>query len=150
MQSQFRALPGVDKVLSDKRIAMLGSLASREVLTQVVQQRIEQARSCITSGAPCPSFEQIVSDVEETVRGLVQVGPRPVINATGVIIHTNLGRAPLSREAIEAMRNAACGYSDLEFDVEEGKRDSRHAHVERLLCHVTGAEAGFAVNNNAG
>ncbi len=150
MESQFRSLPGVDKVLSDGRVAGLGDLVSRDVLTRTVQQRLERARSCIAGGEPCPSFDQIVADVEETVRSLGRVSPRPVINATGVIIHTNLGRAPLSHDAVEAMDAAARGYSDLEFDVEEGKRATRHAHVERLLCQVTGAEAGFAVNNNAG
>jgi L-seryl-tRNA(Ser) seleniumtransferase len=74
---------------------------------------------------------------------------RPVINATGVIIHTNLGRAPLSSEARAAMEMASRGYSNLELDLEEGERGSRQVHLEALLCQITGAEAAIAVNNNA-
>jgi L-seryl-tRNA(Ser) seleniumtransferase len=73
-----------------------------------------------------------------------------VLNATGVIVHTNLGRAPLAAAAREAIMRVADGYSNLELDLENGERGSRHAHVERLLCELTGAEAAFAVNNGAG
>jgi L-seryl-tRNA(Ser) seleniumtransferase len=76
-------------------------------------------------------------------------GLRPLINATGVILHTNLGRAPLSKKAIAAMNDIAGGYSNLEFDVVKGVRGSRQIYIERLLCEVTGAEAGLVVNNNA-
>ena len=72
-----------------------------------------------------------------------------MINATGVIIHTNLGRAPLSDEAIAAMDAVARGYSNLEFDLDAGERGSRHGHLEEQIRRLTGAEAGFAVNNNA-
>ena len=74
---------------------------------------------------------------------------RPVINATGVIINTNLGRAPLSAEAFAAMRAVATGYSNLEYDLEAGERGSRHAHVAALLRELTGAEAALVANNNA-
>ena len=72
-----------------------------------------------------------------------------MINATGVILHTNLGRAPLSLEAVEAVRRAATGYTDLEMDLDEGVRGSRQSHAERLLRQLTGAEASLVVNNNA-
>jgi L-seryl-tRNA(Ser) seleniumtransferase len=83
------------------------------------------------------------------VEGLTRPSPRPVINATGVIIHTNLGRAPLSRAATEAAVMAAQGYSDLELDLQTGKRGSRQAHLQALLQQLTGAEAALVVNNNA-
>ena len=73
----------------------------------------------------------------------------PVINATGVILHTNLGRAPLSQDAINAMQTVGTSYSTLEFDLPRGKRGSRSMHVEQILCHLTGAEFAFIVNNNA-
>src|SRR5207247_2403020 len=74
---------------------------------------------------------------------------RPVLNATGTLLHTNLGRAPLADEAIARIVAVARGYSNLELDLESGERGSRYAHVERLLCNLTGAEAAMAVNNNA-
>ncbi len=73
-----------------------------------------------------------------------------MLNATGVIVHTNLGRAPLADAAREAVARAAEGYSNLEWDLERGERGSRHDHVEALLCELTGAEAAIAVNNCAG
>src|SRR5207248_2809155 len=90
--------------------------------------------------------------VERAAQILEELHPpslRRVLNATGVIVHTNLGRAPLAASAREAAARAAEGYSNLEFDLDTGSRGQRHAHVERLLCDLTGAEAAFAVNNGA-
>src|SRR4051812_14843184 len=96
----------------------------------------------------------VETDLGARVRAWVQDAARPrlrrVLNATGVIVHTNLGRAPLAAAAREAVARAALGYSNLELDLSTGERGSRHAHVEALLCSLTGAEAGFAVNNGAG
>jgi L-seryl-tRNA(Ser) seleniumtransferase len=80
---------------------------------------------------------------------MVKPSLRPLINATGVVLHTNLGRAPLSRSAIVSMSEISCGYNNLEFDLETGERGSRHTHTEALLCRLTGAEAALVVNNNA-
>lgn len=79
----------------------------------------------------------------------LQLHLRPVLNLTGTVIHTNLGRAPLSARAVDAVRSVAQGYSNLEYDLEHGDRGSRHAHVEQLVCDLTGAEAALVVNNNA-
>jgi L-seryl-tRNA(Ser) seleniumtransferase len=87
--------------------------------------------------------------LEERARELARAGLRPVVNATGVIVHTNLGRAPLADVAVEAVASVARGYSNLEYDVEAGARGSRQAHVESILCELTGAEAAIAVNNCA-
>jgi L-seryl-tRNA(Ser) seleniumtransferase len=87
--------------------------------------------------------------VHVRAQALEQVGPNPVLNATGVILHTNLGRAPLSQEAIAAMRLVAMGYSNLELELDSGKRGSRQMHINSLLCQITGAEASMVVNNNA-
>ena len=95
------------------------------------------------------SADSIVADVIEATRERVAPSPTRVINASGVILHTNLGRAPLSDDAARAAQLAALGYSDLEYDVETGARGSRHSHVGSLLKTVSGAESGIAVNNNA-
>jgi L-seryl-tRNA(Ser) seleniumtransferase len=93
---------------------------------------------------------ELAADVERRVATLLRSSLYTVINATGVIIHTNLGRAPLSEAALHAMGLIAGGYSNLEYDLEAGSRGTRYQHVESLLCRLTGAEAGLVVNNNAG
>ena len=95
------------------------------------------------------STESIVAEIVEAAHEKTAPSPTRVINASGVILHTNLGRAPLSDDAARAAQLAALGYSDLEYDIETGARGSRHSHVKSLLKTVSGAEDGIAVNNNA-
>ncbi len=149
MDSEFRLLPGVDKVLSEARIKQLESIYPHDLLVSVVRQQLEQARLAIATGKPCPAIGEIVESVYNQLYSLGNLSLRPVINATGVILHTNLGRAPLSREAMAAMATVARGYCNLELDLDSGTRGSRHVHIERLLCQLTGAEAALVVNNNA-
>ncbi|CAI8010808.1 L-seryl-tRNA(Sec) selenium transferase, partial [Geodia barretti] len=101
------------------------------------------------SGAAAPQLDAICRSVKDAVQELVTPSPRPVINATGVVIHTNLGRAPLSRAALAAADAAGRGYSDLEIDLATGRRGSRQAHLQSLLQQINGAEAALVVNNNA-
>jgi L-seryl-tRNA(Ser) seleniumtransferase len=148
MANELRNLPGVDKVLADGRISGLKGFP-HELLVGVIRQRLEQARQSILAGRPCASLDDIVISVVDWLEALEKPGPRRVVNASGVIIHTNLGRAPLSEAALAAMTAAGRGYSDLEFDLESGVRGSRHVHIEGLLCRLTGAQAALVVNNNA-
>jgi L-seryl-tRNA(Ser) seleniumtransferase len=90
-----------------------------------------------------------VDSIHSELQALEQPSLRPVINASGIILHTNLGRAPLSKEAMTAMEMVATGYCNLEFDLDSGARGSRDVHIEKLLCQLTGAEAALVVNNNA-
>ncbi|MDM7999713.1 MAG: L-seryl-tRNA(Sec) selenium transferase [Dehalococcoidia bacterium] len=149
MKSEFRSLPSVDKLLSDARIRELEVSYSRSLVVEVVRQVLEDCRQSISRGEPAPSSDNLVEAVSGRVRGLVEPTLQQVVNATGVIIHTNLGRAPLSREAIAAMEEASRGYSNLEFDLQVGVRGHRDVHITSLLCRVTGAEDAMAVNNNA-
>ena len=146
---QFQNLPSVDRVLSSRRIRSLAQDYTHEWVTGVVREQIEEARGDIRNGNNASTLDEIVDSVATRIERLGRVSPRPVINATGVIIHTNLGRAPLSLEAMEAMVQAAEGYSNLELDLVEGKRGSRQSHVEPLLRQLTGAESALVVNNNA-
>ena len=149
MTSPFQALPSVERVLSDERVQRLLDAYSRQVVTAIVRAHLDSARKTIANGGRPPEFDALVAAVESQAGGQWTSWPSHVINATGVILHTNLGRAPLSRESAESMQRAAIGYSDLELDLESGRRGSRQAHISRLVCDVTGAEAAMVVNNNA-
>ena len=149
MSSAYRGLPSVDRLLAESRVGVLTAEYSTPTVTQLARQHLDDLRRAIADGRPCPPFDEIVSSLLERAASTLASSLRPVINATGVIIHTNLGRAPLSDETLAAMAAVGRGYSNLEFDLEEGERGTRFAHLEPLLCRLTGAEAGLAVNNNA-
>ena len=149
MTAGFRALPSVDRLLGSPQLQHLAETFSREAVTGLVRRELEDTREAVVRGEAVPAPEVLADAIARRGQELWQPGPRPVINATGVIVHTNLGRAPLSAAALAAMGEAARGYSDLEFDVSEGKRGSRHQHVEELVRQLTGAEAALVVNNNA-
>ena len=108
---------------------------------------IEECRTARLAGQP--GSGNLVARAREMLATLERPSLQRVINATGVILHTNLGRAPLAASAREAVARAADGYTNLELDLASGERGSRHAHVEGLLCELTGAEAAIVVNNGA-
>ena len=149
MVSKFRALPSVNDVLSHPLVAELVERYSHDAVVDVVREELEGARAAIRSGGEPPGGPELTNSVVSRAKSRWRPWPQGVINATGVVLHTNLGRAPLSRSSFEAIRVAAAGYSDLEFDLSEGKRGSRQQHVSNLICQATGAEAAIAVNNNA-
>jgi len=146
---ELRDLPSVDSVLTSRTIRGLAEGYSRDLVVNLVRERIEEARGSVRSGGPPPTADEVADSVAVSLIHLDRVYPRPVINATGVIVHTNLGRAPLSLESLDGMLQASEGYTDLELDLEAGKRGSRQAHVAPLLKQLTGAEASLVVNNNA-
>jgi len=150
MTSAFRSLPSVSRLLAHRRIRPLASRMANDSVAELVRQQLQEARRAIAAGHECPPTEVLVESVLARAELLLQPTLRPVINASGVIIHTNLGRAPLSREATAAMEAVSQGYSNLEFDLTEGERGDRLVHLEALLCQISGAQAAMAVNNNAG
>jgi L-seryl-tRNA(Ser) seleniumtransferase len=141
---ELRDLPSVDELAADERLA---TAAPRPLLVAAVRSTLDRAREEIRAGAD-PG--DLIDRVESELAGARAARLRRVINATGVIIHTNLGRAPLAREALERVASVAAGYSNLEYDAEEGARGSRQDHVAPILRRLTGAEAALVVNNNAG
>jgi len=149
MATEHRRLPSVDKVISDEHIKQLRDNYPHDLIVDLVRRRLEEARLSITQGGSPPSLDKIVNSVRSQLQALEQLSLRPVINASGIILHTNLGRAPLSKEALAAMMEVAAGYCNLEFDLDRGVRGSRDVHIENLLCQLTGAEAAMVVNNNA-
>jgi len=149
MNHDFRHLPSVDRVISEERIRRLQENYPHALLVDLIRRHLEHDRSSIAAGNPCPSIDEIVESICSQLRDLENPSLRPIINATGIILHTNLGRAPLGQEALAAMDRVAKGYCNLEFDLDRGTRGSRHTHVEPILCQLTGAEAALVVNNNA-
>ncbi|MCX6083169.1 MAG: L-seryl-tRNA(Sec) selenium transferase [Chloroflexi bacterium] len=143
----LRNLPSVDRLLNVG--SALVSAYGRPLTLHALRIVLEEIRTEITFGTETPSHQIIISRAEKQLSNWTKPTLQPVINATGVVLHTNLGRAPLSGMAIRAMDEIARGYSNLEFDLETGKRGSRQVHVEAVLRNLTGAEAGLVVNNCA-
>ena len=141
-----RRLPAVDALLAEPDIAALVAAHPRSLVVRAVREAIDAARA-IDGAAPAEGWGAAV--LARTHR-LAAPSFGPVINATGVVLHTNLGRAPLARAAIDAMGRIAAGYSNLEYDLGSGSRGSRHALCRDLLLELTGAEDALVVNNAAG
>ena len=148
-QEQLRLLPSVDELLQSSTGQQLIHRYSRSLTLRAVRASLTQARAQIRDGALCPSSDDLLALAAGMLELEQRPNLRPVINATGVIINTNLGRAPLSQEALQAVQRASGGYSNLEYQLEAGERGSRHTHVAGLLCELTGAEAALVTNNNA-
>ena len=146
---QFRNLPSVDSVLANQDVAVAVQSFDRDWVVDLVREELAAAREQIKQGGDSPDAGHVAMSVCQRIEDTMRAEPRHVINATGVVIHTNLGRAPLSRAAIDAATQAAQGYSNLELDVSTGRRGSRQAQLQTLLRQITGAEAALAVNNNA-
>ena len=149
MTQAYRDLPSVERLLQTPEIQALTESLPRAVVTDLVRQQVDDARAAIGAGGGAPSREALTAAVVESAQSFSRLRPQGVINATGVVIHTNLGRAPLSAAALAAVRRVAEGYSDLEYDLAAGERGSRRVHAEALLTQLTGAEAALVVNNNA-
>ena len=146
---ELRKLPKTDRLLdAADRAGLLARLGHGPVM-EAIREELDRIRKQVLGGASCPSPEAIEAALAARLADAARGTLRPVVNATGVVVHTNLGRAPLSAEAIDAMRRASEGYTDLEYDVARGERGDRHVHAEGALCRLTGAEGAVAVNNNA-
>ena len=144
--TSLRQLPSINALL--ERSAALQAQYGHAPTVQALRHVVDQARRAAQSGAPVPAADALIAQAAEWLTQQFRPTLRPVINATGVIIHTNLGRAPLSDEALAAVQ-AMSRYSTLEYELEAGGRGKRDRHIERLLADVTGAEAALVVNNNA-
>jgi L-seryl-tRNA(Ser) seleniumtransferase len=149
-QTELRNLPSVDALLQDHTLRDLEHRYGHAILVDAARDALEATRQSILAGGEAPMPALLIDAVWSRAERAVRPSLVPVINATGVIIHTNLGRAPLSDETLAAMRVAAQGYSNLEYDLDAGARGSRHAHAESIITRLTGAEAALVVNNNAG
>jgi L-seryl-tRNA(Ser) seleniumtransferase len=141
----------VDRLLALPQGRALADQAGRTLAVEALRVALDETRGEVLSGRQLsvPAAEALVALAGQWLDDLLAPTLRPVINATGIIVHTNLGRAPLSQAARTAIEAVGRGYSTLEYDVEAGQRGSRTVHAEALLTRLTGAEAALAVNNNA-
>jgi len=145
----LRALPSVDQLLNEKLVMDLVSQFGRPAVREAIRESLESSRQQFGETQMVPDRSQIIKNSHKKLQKWFSPTLIPVINATGVILHTNLGRAPLSSLSIEAMRSVSETYSSLEYDLVKGERGSRSVHTETLLTRITSAEAALVVNNNA-
>lgn len=146
-----RDIPSIDRLLGYGAVAPLLERYPRAAVRDALRAASDAVRRAMRRGDPLPSSltEGIIDEASRRLEAAFRMGLMRVVNATGVVIHTNLGRAVLPREAVAAATRVAGGYSNLEFDLESGRRGRRAAALETLLCGLTGAEAACVVNNNA-
>jgi L-seryl-tRNA(Ser) seleniumtransferase len=145
----LRSLPSVDQLLQTPEVGELLACYGRPLTLEALRACLDEVRASYAPDGPIPGEAALLFRTEELLLAWTAPSMRPVINATGVVLHTNLGRAPLSVAAMQAAVAVGMGYATLEYDLDKGQRGSRLRHAEALLCRLTGAEAALVVNNNA-
>ncbi|NLM07434.1 MAG: L-seryl-tRNA(Sec) selenium transferase [Clostridiales Family XIII bacterium] len=152
-QELLKRIPKVDEVLKDQRLFVFFGDTPRELVVESVREAVDELRKEILDwdggDPPVINMDNLIDDVVKKVRGKKQKSLRRVINGTGTILHTNLGRARMSEEAGRNVLEAAMNYSTLEYDLKRGARGSRHDHIEKLIAKIVGTEGAMVVNNNA-
>jgi L-seryl-tRNA(Ser) seleniumtransferase len=149
----LRTLPSIDRLLSTPLLTELEQTQPHILIREAAQKTVEDLRRQILddqAALPDLDLNTVTTLIAARVVQMARPSLRKVINVTGTLLHTNLGRAPLCGNALQAINNVAQGYSNLEYDLDEGKRGKRFTHVEELICRLTGGEAATVVNNNAG
>jgi L-seryl-tRNA(Ser) seleniumtransferase len=148
----YRTLPAVNAVLATDELRRLLAEHAHDQVVAAVREELDALRRKVQAGEGVDghaSADAVARRAGERLMRAVKPKLVPVINATGIVLHTNLGRAPIAREAAEAARQAASGYLNLELDLSSGKRSSRQDAIREWVCRLTGAESATAVNNNA-
>jgi len=152
----LESLPGIDRVLLLPEVSGLCQNYSRDQVVEWARQAVAELKDKLLAGEELPrgpdgkiADEVVISKLMALMEKATGPSLKRVVNATGIVIHTNLGRSPLSPDLMRAISDILGTYSNLEYDLEKGKRGSRHDHLQRLIPLVTGAEEGFVVNNNA-
>ncbi|MBD3418659.1 MAG: L-seryl-tRNA(Sec) selenium transferase [Chitinivibrionales bacterium] len=145
----FNRIPGVDTVLAWPQTQELVGQHGRDVVVYCIRRALDTVRAALKSEKKQPDKKEIIQLVESCLDSIVEPSLKPVVNATGVILHTNLGRAPLGETVLSDLTEIIRGYSNVEFDLAKGKRGQRAHHLKSLICYLIGAEDAVVVNNNA-
>src|SRR6516225_2918783 len=149
----LRQIPPVNDILRSQELADFHEILAQPLAAEILDNVLAETRRELTQSKSSVSrgdlTRRIAAEVARRLRESLEPSLRRVINASGVILHTNLGRAPLPEGAIEQLRRVSVGYSNLEFDIEQGRRGRRDVHVDRTLRQLLGCEAAIVVNNNA-
>jgi len=149
MKTDPAGIPSVDRIINHANTANLISSYGRSLVVDETRDVLGEIREEVLRGGSIPGIDSIIHRVNDRLSSLIKSSTIPVFNATGVILHTNLGRAPLSMNAVKAMTQISDGYSTLEFDLQSGTRGKRTTHVETLFQKLLGIEEALVVNNNA-
>ena len=149
----YRSIPKVDVLLENPDIVTLIENHHRDVVVDVIREEIDKLRNFIKENDDINLIETKINNLIENIKisteKVYSYNIKKVINGTGTILHTNLGRAIISKKHADYLSEVVTSYSNLEYNLEEGKRGERYSHFEKLICKITGAEAAMAVNNNA-
>jgi len=148
-QAVLRQIPKMDRLLAAEPVSRAAEGLPRALVRSALQEQLELLRRELMEGKPSPSEAELLETMSETVRKAGRCRLTKAVNATGIVLHTNLGRAILASSVADHVADVSACYSNLEYNLEKGSRGSRHDHVEKLLCQLTGAEAAMVVNNNA-
>ena len=148
-KGELRKIPGVDTLMKNSEIKKLISEYGEELAVFSIRKVLGEIREAVMKGKKLPQNDRILNRIRKKVYHIGTCSLKPMINATGVVLHTNLGRAPLGSALTEEVAKIIEGYSNLEFDLEKGKRGHREDHITDLVTFITGAEDAVVVNNNA-
>ena len=146
---ELKKIPGVDKLLNQPVILKLKEKFGLELVTYAIRQTLKQIREQVVQGEQAWDIDQIIDEIRLYISIVAKKSLKPIVNATGIILHTNLGRAPLGKAVLKELEPIITEYSNLEFNLEAGKRGHRNTHISELIKFVTKAEDAVVVNNNA-
>lgn len=149
VQTRLRQLPGVDKLLHNSKLKELADNYGIQLVTFSAREILAEERKQILAGKQNRDIVKIITLIEKKVKNIAQPSLKAVINATGIVLHTNLSRAPLGESCLQKIGPVISGYSNLEFNLNTGRRGQRNDHISELLRYITGAENALVVNNNA-
>ena len=149
MQEELKKIPGVDKLLNLSEIRKLETKYGKELITFSIRQVLKKLREQVQNGKKADKIEIILENIKIQISKIAEKSLKPMINATGIVLHTNLGRAPLGKEIMRELEPIICRYSNLEFNLKTGKRGQRNSHISNLIKFITKAEDAVVVNNNA-